>query len=86
MRQDFNGLEIVANYAEGTPNYLFIFIILKHFIFLEAKPLCWTEKDGTIYGPFKDALDVAARQLNLSLRFQKTLPKNAMKWFIKYEF
>ena len=52
-------------------------------IFLVIKPTCWMDDEGNLHGLFKDALEVAARSLNLSLRFQETLPKNVNKWFIK---
>ena len=52
-------------------------------IFLVIKPTCWMDDEGNLHGLFKDALVVAAKSLNLSLRFQETLPKNVNKWFIK---
>ena len=52
-------------------------------IYLALKPMCWKDENGQINGPFAEALGVAARHLNLSLKFKDTLPKNAMKWFIK---
>ena len=52
-------------------------------VFLVIKPTCWMDDEGNLHGLFKDALEVAAKSLNLSLRFQETMPKNVNKWFIK---
>ena len=53
------------------------------YISLVINPTCWMDDEGNLHGLFKDALEVAAKSLNLSLRFQETLPKNVNKWFIK---
>ena len=42
------------------------------------------DDDGNVKGLFKDTLEIATRNLNLTLKMQKTLPKNENKWFIKY--
>ena len=52
-------------------------------VFLVIRPTCWMDDEGNLHGLFKDALEVAAKSLNLSLRFQETMPKNVNKWFIK---
>ena len=51
----------------------------------DTKPACWVDDDGKVKGLFKDTLEIATRNLNLTLKIQKTLPKNENKWFVRYK-
>ena len=87
-RMDFGGMEITSNYAtcKYTKSFLdFLIYELSLTIFTneDAKPTCWIDEEENLFGLFKDALDIASKNLNLSLSFKKTLPKNMDKWFIK---
>ena len=53
-------------------------------IHTDLKPACWMDENGNIHGIFKDALEIASKSLNLTLKFKQTLPQNTNTWFIKY--
>ena len=84
-RNDFNGMDLITNFVESKQKKI---NIQKHCISISPfssveKPACWMEPDGSVHGLFKDALEVAACHLNLTLNIQKTLQENRNIWFKK---
>ena len=51
---------------------------------LDTKPNSWVDEKGVIHGVFKEILEIATKQLNLTLIMKPTQSQNRNIWFKKY--
>ena len=49
-------------------------------------PFNWVDEKGNVKGLLKEALEVATKQLNLTLIIQEPLEENRGKFLVKYAF
>ena len=48
---------------------------------LDTKPNSWVDEKGVIHGVFKEILEIATKQLNLTLVMKPTQSQNHNIWF-----